>query len=217
MLTDQLDNLMQLSLEDNKITTLQEFPDLQNLMEVYLANNLISNPKEIQHLKHLHKLIILDISGNPICKDPNSRIYTLYNLKKLKVLDGVSVEVAEHQVAKDLFTGRLTEEILLSRLNGLSPENVEELDLTNCKLKDFEDIFNENYFPNLIELNISVNLFTSMKMLGNLPKLKILIMNSNKLESLYLSNDMNAKLGLNGCQVVFVDFAINLYRYNIGY
>lgn len=192
---------MQLSLEDNQITTLIDFPDLKNLMEVYLANNLISNPKEIQNLSYLQKLIILDISGNPLSKDPNSRIFTLYNLKKLKVLDGVSVEITEHQIAKELFTGRLTEEILLSRLNGLSPENVQALDLTNCKLKDFEDIFNENYFPSLVELNIGLNFFTSTKVLGYLPKLKVLIMNANKLETLYLISDINSKLGLNGCQV----------------
>ncbi len=199
---------MQLSLEDNHITTLVDFPDLHNLMEVYLANNSISNPKEIQNFKQLHKLIILDISGNPLSKDPNYRIYTLYNLKKLKVLDGVSVEVAEHQIAKDLFTGRLTEEILLSRLNGLSPESVQELNLTNCKLKDFEDIFNENYFPNLVELNLSINLFATTKMLGYLPKLKILIINSNKLETLYVNADPNSKLGLNGCQVILILFKI---------
>ena len=34
----------------------------------------------------LPKLIILDISGNVFCKDPSYRIYTLYNLKKLKVI-----------------------------------------------------------------------------------------------------------------------------------
>lgn len=206
---------MQLSLEENKITTLQDFPDLKNLMEIYLANNLISNPKEIQNLKHLHKLIILDISGNPLSKDPNYRIFTLYNLKKLKVLDGVSVEVAEHQIAKELFTGRLTEEILLSRLNGLSPESVQELDLTNCKLKDFEDIFNENYFPNLVELNLSLNLFITTKMLGFLPKLKILIMNSNKLETLFISQDLNGKIGLNGCQVElkFLEKKNNIFAY----
>jgi len=206
---------LQLSLEENKITTLQDFPDLKNLMEIYLANNLISNPKEIQNLKHLHKLIILDISGNPLSKDPNYRIFTLYNLKKLKVLDGVSVEVAEHQIAKELFTGRLTEEILLSRLNGLSPESVQELDLTNCKLKDFEDIFNENYFPNLVELNLSLNLFITTKMLGFLPKLKILIMNSNKLETLFISQDLNGKIGLNGCQVElkFLEKKNNIFAY----
>ena len=194
---------MQVSLEDNKITTLIDFPDLKNLMELYLGNNLIYNPKEIPNLKHLNKLIILDISGNPLSKDPNHRIFTLYNLKKLKVLDGISVELVEHQTAKELFTGRLTEEILLSRLNGMSPENVQELDLTNCKLKDFEDIFNEKYFPNLVELNLSVNLFASTKMLGLLPKLKILILSSNKLESLSVNNNNSyiKIVGLNGCLV----------------
>jgi hypothetical protein len=37
--------------------------------------------------------------------------------------------------AKELFTGRLTEEILLQRLDGLTPEAVIELDLSNCKLR----------------------------------------------------------------------------------
>lgn len=186
---------MQLSLEDNRLTSLHEFPELLNLLELYLGNNLIANPKEIPHLKPLKKLIILDISGNPVAKDPNHRVFTLYNLKKLKVLDGVSVEIAEYQTAKDLFTGRLTEEILLSRLQGTSPETVRELDLTNCKLKDFEDVFDEKYFPSLVELNLSVNLFASVKMLGNLPKLKVLVLNSNKIESL--------SGGLTGCAVDF--------------
>lgn len=192
---------MQISLEDNKITTLNEFPDLINLMELYLGNNLITNPKEIQNLKNLKKLIILDISGNPLTKDPNHRIFTLYNLKKLKVLDGISVEINEYHTAKELYTGRLTEEILLSRLNDLSPENVQELDLTNCKLKDFEDTFNDKYFPHLTELNLSLNLFASTKMLGFLPNLKILILNSNKLETLSLNAELSARYGLNSCQV----------------
>ena len=61
-------------------------------MELYLANNNIINIKEIQYLTILSKLIILDLSNNPICRDPNYRIITLYNNKKLKVLDGLSIE-----------------------------------------------------------------------------------------------------------------------------
>lgn len=173
-------------------------------MEMYLSNNNLTNCKEIQNLNHLNKLIILDFSGNIMSNDPNYRIYTLYVVKKLKVLDGIAVELSEHQAAKDLFTGRLTEEILLQRLNGLSPNDVRELDLSNCKLKDFEDIFNENYFPNLEELNLSGNYFTGIKMLGFLPKLKIIVLNSNKIESLFINNDINSKIGLNGCQVLFL-------------
>ena len=30
-----------------------------------------------------------------MCKDPNYRIFTIHQIKKLKVLDGVSIEPAE--------------------------------------------------------------------------------------------------------------------------
>lgn len=38
---------MQLSLEDNSIESLEEFPELRNLMELYLGNNSIIESKEI--------------------------------------------------------------------------------------------------------------------------------------------------------------------------
>lgn len=89
-------------------------------MELYIANNKLENMKDLIILMDQPKLIILDISGNIFCKDPSYRIYTLYNLKKLKVfkflhevLDGISIEINEQMMAKDIFTGRLTEEILL--------------------------------------------------------------------------------------------------------
>jgi len=73
-------------------TIILDFPDLKNLMEVYLGNNNITNSREINNLKNLHKLIILDLSGNPFSRDANYRVYTLFILKKLKVLDGISIE-----------------------------------------------------------------------------------------------------------------------------
>lgn len=106
-------------------------------MELYLGNNNIANSKEINNLKHLQKLIILDLSGNPFSRDENYRVYTLFVIKKLKVLDGISIEIQEQQMAKDLFTGRLTEEILQSRLCGQSALQVTDLDLSNCKLRYF--------------------------------------------------------------------------------
>lgn len=86
---------MQLSLEDNCIESLEEFPELRNLMELYLGNNSIVESKEIALLKNLAKLIILDLSGNPFSRDPNYRVYTLFIIKKLKVLDGISIEASE--------------------------------------------------------------------------------------------------------------------------
>jgi Leucine-rich repeat (LRR) protein len=61
-------------------------------MELYLGNNLINDTREIAKLKNLSRLIILDISGNNLSKDLNYRTYCIFHLKKLKVLDGLSIE-----------------------------------------------------------------------------------------------------------------------------
>ena len=46
---------------------------------------MIKNLKDLNILQDLQKLIILDLSGNICSKDPNYRVFILYNLKKLKV------------------------------------------------------------------------------------------------------------------------------------
>jgi Leucine-rich repeat (LRR) protein len=136
-------NLTQLSLENNEISRLDGLEEMQCLMELYVGNNLISDVKETIKLKELQRLIILDISGNIMCsnKDQSYRIYCIFHLRKLRVLDGVSIDPNEHLEAKDTFSGRLTEEILVQRLNGRRLADMRELDLSNCKLRDFEDMF----------------------------------------------------------------------------
>ncbi|RHY83123.1 hypothetical protein DYB35_010700, partial [Aphanomyces astaci] len=87
----RMEELELLSLEDNEITSLQGLTHLVRLMELYIGNNHISNLKEILHLKSLPKLIIVDFSGNGLCADDEYQLYTIYNLRRVKVLDGVSV------------------------------------------------------------------------------------------------------------------------------
>jgi len=198
---EQLQNLQLLSLSDNAIGSVEGFPALRSLSELYLANNLLSESKELGAFKPLEKLIILDLSGNPLCKDPNYRQYTLFVNRKLKILDGVSIEAQEQQYAKHLFTGRITEEILLERIGELQVKHVKELDLSGCKLRDVEESFDASIFESLEELNLQNNLFTSCKFLGHLPRLDILILCDNKIETLFTSNDASIKRGLNGCQV----------------
>ena len=63
-------------------------------MELYLGNNLISDVKETIKLKDLQRLIILDISGNLMSSSfgSNYRIYCIFHLRKLRVLDGMSID-----------------------------------------------------------------------------------------------------------------------------
>lgn len=169
-----LESLTQLSLEDNEIQFLDGLDSLQTLMELYLGNNLISDTREITKLKTLSRLIILDISGNNLSRDSNYRIYCIFHLRKLKVLDGVSIEQQEHSDAKETFAGRLTEEILESRLGGKKLSEIKELDLSSCRLRDFDNMFDESLYPNLRDLNLSHNSLVTLRGFGYLPKLRVL-------------------------------------------
>lgn len=185
-------------------------------MELYLGNNIISDLKEIVKLKALSRLIILDISGNSLSstgntRDSNYRIYCIFHLKKLKVLDGVSVESTEHMDAKETFAGRLTDEILESRLNNRKLSDIKELDLSSCRLRDFDNMFDESLYPHLRDLNLSHNSFVTLRGFGYLPKLKILKIKANRLETLFCKpNEDGYPKGLFGLPVS--SFKNNLIR-----
>ena len=111
-----LQHLTQLSVEDNDITSLVGLGSLHNLMELYVCSNRITKLKEVQHLKELPKLIILDLSGNPLCKHASYRLYCIYYLRKLKVLDGIGVDPTEQQLAREKYSGKLTAEFLAEKI-----------------------------------------------------------------------------------------------------
>ncbi len=75
-------------------------------------------------------------------------------------------------------------------------------------------MFNNKKFPKLAQLDLSGNEFCSVKMLGNLPNLKILILQANKIQSLFHNTDININKGLNGCPVIllFILESVN-YRF----
>ena len=110
-------------------------------MELYIGNNQLSYYREIQNLKVHQKLIILDISNNPMRREePHIREYAIFHLKKLKVLDGVGIEMGELKNSKQRFAGRLTEELLENRYKG-AIKDATKLDLSQAKLRDFDEAF----------------------------------------------------------------------------
>ena len=180
---------------------------------------MLSDIKEIIKLKDLQRLIILDISGNnfSIHRVKNHRIYCIFHLRKLRVLDGISIDPQEHIEAKDTFSGRLTDEILTSRTHGRPLGELKDLDLSNCKLRDFEDMFDSSNCPNLRELNLSHNCMTTLRGFGYLPNLKILRLKSNRIETLFYKpspDEKNFRRGLFGLPgLEFLDVSFNCLAY----
>ena len=152
--------LAQLSLEDNEIGSLTGLANLASLMEVYIGNNRLSSLKEVQQLKGLAKLIILDLSGNALCDAAEYRSYTVFHLRRLKVLDGAGIESAEQAVAKERYAGRLTVDALVEKVGHNFWEHVRELDLSRSKIRELEGLQGAE-FVNLRELNLDSNLLRS--------------------------------------------------------
>ena len=95
----QLTALSQLSLEDNNISSLHGLSGLVSLMELYLGNNAVASLRETHALKTLPRLIILDLLGNPLVGIEEYRLYTVYNLRKLKACSAaasISLAPARH-------------------------------------------------------------------------------------------------------------------------
>ncbi|CAM9760546.1 unnamed protein product [Choristocarpus tenellus] len=88
--------------------SLQGVSGLVQLMELYSGNNEIGSALEVELLRPLSQLIILDTSGNPMCSSPHFRLFVVYKLSKLKVLDGVAVQWQEHTEARSKYSGKVS-------------------------------------------------------------------------------------------------------------
>ncbi|KDO34129.1 hypothetical protein SPRG_01399 [Saprolegnia parasitica CBS 223.65] len=179
---DTLVNLKQLSLEDNHITSLQGLSHLVKLTELYIGNNNIANIKEIHHLKSLPKLIIVDFSGNGFCADAEYTLYTIYNLRRIKVLDGVSISSDLQFEAKQKYSGKLTTDFLIEKI-GHAFNRIHEMELSSCRIREIGSLHGD-VFVNLKSLNLENNLITDISGIEKLPKLRGLNLSSNRIERL---------------------------------
>lgn len=179
----KLTKLSHLSLEDNFVDSLDTFAQLHSLMELYLSNNLIEELRSVLLLKQLPKLAILDLSGNDLCKAPDYRQYTIFHLRKLKVLDGKAILRAELHKADEKFSGKVTMELLEDKLGpSASCYSFRTVDLSSQGIRELGQLINDDLFPSLRELILDGNPFSDIRNLGPLSKLLVLRMNKTKLD-----------------------------------
>lgn len=197
-----LKSLTLLSIENNRLTSLSSFSELENLLELYVGENLVEDLKEIRYLSNLKHLLVMDLWGNPLCRDKEFRLFCIFHIKELKVLDGYPIQPKELEDSKQAYTGKLSDELLAERLLGKNMETLLAMDLSYCSLRDFDNIFNCKKFPRVVEINLAGNFFTSLKCFGFLPTLRELNMTDNRLSTFEPWSDQKIKIGLNGIPVV---------------
>ncbi|XP_052769048.1 leucine-rich repeat-containing protein 9-like isoform X3 [Mya arenaria] len=175
-------HLHYLALDNNQLTSLNGLQNCTPLMEVYIGNNQITNIRDVFHLKSLTNLVILDMFGNPVAVDnDNYRLFVIYHLRTLKALDGSAIDTSEGNNAKDMFGGRLTPDFVAEKLGHSNFLDVREMDLPSSGIR-IVDLGAADVFLNLRSVNLEHNNLTSFSGLINLPNLRVLCLNHNRIE-----------------------------------
>ncbi|KAJ3090596.1 hypothetical protein HK102_003261, partial [Quaeritorhiza haematococci] len=190
-----------------------------------IGNNQISDLYSIFPLKELPRLIIIDLDGNPVSRNTNHRLFTIFHLARLKILDGTSITPKEQTQAKEVYLGKLTMELLGEKIGHFSFKNIVELDLRNCKIKEidcfrpltmgpsssqsfsdgipqapqstfFPTMVSNTTFRNLRRLNFDNNLLTNIDPLTSLTSLRSLSLNHNRIERLLSTDQPVSTVGI---------------------
>jgi len=180
---DQLHELKYLAVDNNHIMSLHGLQNAPSLVEIYAGNNKIQYTREIFKLKSIMNLIILDLLGNELACESHYRLFLIYHLPHLKVLDGIPVSSSEGDMAKEAFGGKLTTDFITERLGHSNFSEICELDLPNCNLQTV-DLSGNDFFKNLRSLNLEQNNLTHFGGIVNLVNLKVLCLNHNHIESI---------------------------------
>ncbi|KAL3155218.1 Leucine-rich repeat-containing protein 9 [Trebouxia sp. C0010 RCD-2024] len=175
--------LRHLALYANQLSSLSGLSCLVSLMELYCGGNQIGGLREVGHLKALPKLIILDLTGNPVAAQHDYRLYTVYHLRKLKVLDGGAVEAGEQAASRNLYAGRLTLDGLVEHVGHSHFERLRELDLSGLGLREVGDVFTREggHFSGLQMLTLDSNELTEISGFSSFTSLALLSMAGNRL------------------------------------
>ena len=128
----QLTHLRTLLFINNRISQIdRDFaincPNLENLI---LSNNKISSFKQIDNLSTCKNIVRLSLKDNLISKQTNYRLYVIYKMPWLRVLDFCQVKESERKKAVQMFSGKNVEDIINENIDY--NEN-DELTLKNTK------------------------------------------------------------------------------------
>ncbi|KAL7318257.1 U2 snRNP complex subunit [Mucor circinelloides] len=101
----RLNRLQHLLLNNNRISKIEAGLNsyVPNLNTIILTNNALSELGDLEALAECQKLTHLSLLDNPVAKKEYYRLYLIYKLPQLRVLDFNKVKLSEKKEAKALF------------------------------------------------------------------------------------------------------------------
>ncbi|KAG2201666.1 hypothetical protein INT47_003892 [Mucor saturninus] len=101
----RLNRLQQLLLNNNRISKIESGLEehVPNLHTIILTNNALSELGDLEPLISCKQLTHLSVLDNPVTKKPHYRLFVIYKLPQLHVLDFNKVKLTERKEAEQLF------------------------------------------------------------------------------------------------------------------
>ncbi|CAM9371112.1 unnamed protein product, partial [Hapterophycus canaliculatus] len=106
---DKLTELMDLSLYNNQISEIEGLESCSNLQCLSLGNNRIANLDSIIRLRRYPKLQLVNLEGNPVCREVEYRFTVLAYIKNITYLDYGTIDPTEVLQAKEQYQDELLE------------------------------------------------------------------------------------------------------------
>ncbi|GFO09556.1 centriolin [Plakobranchus ocellatus] len=105
--------LQSLNLSDNRIEHVPQWlgKKLKALRTFRIARNCLESLSEMAKLKPLPDLIQLDVAGNPLSDLPHGRLYVVFHLRTVEILDGQTVSDIERRQAQQRFEQEEVEQL----------------------------------------------------------------------------------------------------------
>ncbi|KAI8989522.1 leucine-rich repeat-domain-containing protein [Pilobolus umbonatus] len=124
----RLNRLQHLLLNNNRISKIESgiHEYLPNIKTIILTNNAISELGDLEPLKDCKHLTHLSLMDNPVSKKSHYRLFIIYKIPQIRVLDFNKVKLSERKEAAALF----------SKSDGTDNDLIKSL--TDNKTKTFE-------------------------------------------------------------------------------
>jgi len=101
--------LKDLSLYNNSIDSINGLDSCTALHCLSVGNNSISSLENLMYLRKFKNLRMLNLEGNPVCHDPEYRMFVLAHIRNLKYLDYAMVIESDVIAAKEQYQDELLE------------------------------------------------------------------------------------------------------------
>ncbi len=134
--------LKSIILSNNAITTISSTVPkaLPNLQQLVLTNNRISFLSEVTNLSGLKHLWFLSLSNNPVTKKPYYRLFIIYILPSLCVLDFCKVKRKEREEARKLFSSKAGKRLIETIKNGTATTSEKGSDSKMIKISENNEL-----------------------------------------------------------------------------